>query len=268
MKKLRNILKDTYKCAQNKDELKYEKIKAADLMIFAAPTKKFMKSELDDLARYLEDGKHIMLLADEGGEDQLGSNFNFLLEKYNILANGDSVIRTAYFRYFHPKEVFVQNGVVDEDFIRIVNKEEKKNSLNKGRRKQLAFEADNEDEVDSGIGGYLFVYPFGCTLAVKSPSLPVLTCGPISFPVNQPISAYCKTKKGGVLLVVGSYRFLCDDYIEKEENQKFVVCSTQPDLHRESHLRQRLLATSPRKEALRCRSRARDRNTPLSRRHR
>ena len=223
MKKLKNILKDTYKCAQNKEELKYDKIKAADVMVFAAPTKKFMKSELDDLGKYLEDGKHVILLADEGGEDQLGSNFNFLLEKYNMLVNGDTVIRSSYFRYFHPKEVFVQNGVVDEDFVRVVNKEEKKNNLNKGKRIQLAFEADNDEEADSGLGGYLFVYPFGCSLAVKPPSMPVLTSGPISYPVNQPVVAYYKTKKGGVLLVVGSYRFLCDDYIEKEENQKFVV---------------------------------------------
>ena len=73
-------------------------------------------------------------MADEGGEDKLGTNFNFLLEKYNMLANSDTVIRTAYFKYFHPKEVFVQNGVVDEDFVRVINKEDKKPTLDKGKR--------------------------------------------------------------------------------------------------------------------------------------
>lgn len=210
-------------CALNKDDIKYDKIKNADVLIFAAPTKKFMHSELTDLERYLEDGKHVLLLADEGGEDQLGSNFNFLLEKYNLLVNGDTVIRTAYFKYFHPKEVFVQNGVVDEDFIRVTNNVGPQAGMKKHKRTQLAFEGEADEPLDSGLGGYHFVYPFGCTLTVKQPALPVLTSGPISYPVNQPVCAYTKTRKGGVLCVVGSYKFLCDDYIDKEENSKLVV---------------------------------------------
>ena len=229
MKKFKDILKDSHKvatahqCALNKDEIKYDKIKGADVLIFAGPTKKFTHSELTDLERYLEDGKHLFLLADEGGEDGLGSNFNFLLEKYNLLANGDAVIRTAYFKYFHPKEVFVQHGVVDEDFVRVANKLGQQAGMKKHKRTQLAFEGEADEGIDSGLSGFHFVYPHGCTLTVKQPSLSVLTSGPISYPVNQPVCAYTRTKRGGILLVLGSYRFLCDDYIDKEENAKFVV---------------------------------------------
>jgi intraflagellar transport protein 52 len=229
MKKFKDILKDSHKvggtdqCALNKDEIKYDKIKGADVLIFPGPTKKFTHAELTDLERYLEDGKHVFLMADEGGEDGLGSNFNFLLEKYNMLANGDSVIRTAYFKYFHPKEVFVQHGVVDEDFVRVANRLGPQAGMKKHKRTALAFEGEAEDGADSGLAGFHFVYPHGCTLTVKSPALPLITSGPISYPVNQPVGAYAKTKRGGVLLVLGSYKFLSDDYIDKEENAKFVV---------------------------------------------
>jgi intraflagellar transport protein 52 len=210
-------------CALNKDEIKYEKIKNADILIFAAPTKRFKKAEFDALQKYLEDGKHIFYMADEGGENKIDTNFNFLLENYNMLANNDTVIRTAYFKYFHPKEVFVQNGVCDDDFIRLVNKEEKRAGLGRNKRLALAFDNDGDDTADTGLGGYHFVYPFGCSLAVKAPSVPLLTSGPISYPVNQPVCAYYQSKNKGVLLVIGSYRFLTDDYIDKEENAKMVV---------------------------------------------
>lgn len=197
-------------------------LKKCDAFITAAPKKKFSKLELDSLQKWLEEGKLVVLMADEGGEDKLDSNFNFLLEKYNILANGDSVIRTSYFRYFHPMEVFIQHGVGDEDFLRVVNKEQKKAGVNKAKRMQLAFDQE-VDDVNEGLPGYQFVYPYGCSLAVKPPSVAILTSGPISYPVNQPLCAYHKTKSGGILLVLGSYKFLTDDYIDKEDNSKFVV---------------------------------------------
>jgi intraflagellar transport protein 52 len=48
----------------------------------------------------------------EGGENKLNTNINYLLEQFGISVNADSVIRTSYFKYLHPKEAFISNGVV------------------------------------------------------------------------------------------------------------------------------------------------------------
>lgn len=189
-----------------------------------APTKKFKGSEFDALKRYLEEGKNILFMTGSGGELKLGTNINYLLETHGIFVNDDTVIRTSYFKYFNPKEVFIQNGVVDEEFIRVANEKDKKKV---GRQnKRLAFALDNEndeDNPDSGLGGYHYVYPFGCTLMVNSPAFPVLTSGPISYPVNKPLCAMYKNKNGGKIIVLGSYEMLSDNYFDKEENEKFCV---------------------------------------------
>ena len=189
-----------------------------------APTKKFKTSELDALKQYLEGGKSIIFMAGEGGELKLGTNINYLLENNGIFINDDAVIRTSYFKYFNPKEVFIQNGVCDQEFIRVANKKEKQTVGKQNRR--LAFALDNEyddDNPDSGLGGFHFVYPFGCTLTVNHPAVPLLTSGPISYPVNKPLMAMFRNKKRGKLVVIGSYEMLSDDYIEKEENEKIAI---------------------------------------------
>lgn len=55
----------------------------------------------------------------EGGESKLNTNINYLLEQFGISVNADSVIRTSYFKYLHPKEAYISNGVVSKDFVRI-----------------------------------------------------------------------------------------------------------------------------------------------------
>ena len=50
----------------------------------------------------------------EGGESKLNTNINYLLEQFGISVNADSVIRTSYFKYLHPKEAYISNGVVSK----------------------------------------------------------------------------------------------------------------------------------------------------------
>ena len=64
-------------------------------------------------------------MSNEGGDKKSRSNLNDLLKKYNIVLNNNSVLRTDYYKYFHPKEALIPNGVLHEDFIRMINKEEK-----------------------------------------------------------------------------------------------------------------------------------------------
>ena len=90
----------------------------------------------------MEKGGNVLVLLGEGGETRFGTNINFLLEDFGIMVNNgkqlevyfclkifavnlvsvirttfslfpDAVVRTSYYRYFHPKEVYVSNGVLN-----------------------------------------------------------------------------------------------------------------------------------------------------------
>lgn len=72
-----------------------------------------------------------------------------------------------------------------------------------------------------------FVYPYGATINVQKPATPVLSSGPISYPLNRPVCAVYEHNKqeqgggqGGRLCVVGSYQMFQDEYLDKEHNGK------------------------------------------------
>jgi intraflagellar transport protein 52 len=66
-----------------------------------------------------------------------------------------------------------------------------------------------------------FVYPFGATINVQKPAIPILSSGATSYPFNRPIGACYVTPNGkGKLVVIGSVQLFSDQYIEKEENGK------------------------------------------------
>lgn len=72
-----------------------------------------------------------------------------------------------------------------------------------------------------------FVYPYGASLNVQKPSIPFLSSGPISYPMNRPIAAMWESEtvanagaKRGRMVVIGSVEIFADDWIDKEENSK------------------------------------------------
>ena len=54
----------------------------------------------------------------EGGETKLGTNINVLLEQIGMSVNSDSVIRKTFYKYLHPKEAYVGNGVLNQELVR------------------------------------------------------------------------------------------------------------------------------------------------------
>ena len=61
-----------------------------------------------------------------------------------------------------------------------------------------------------------FLYPYGATLNVARPAVPVLSTGSVSFPLNRPVCAlYSHPGSGGKLAVVGSGAMFADQYIGK-----------------------------------------------------
>ena len=122
--------------------------------------------------------------------------------------NTDAVARNVYFKYFHPKEVYVANGILNRE-------------LNKAAGKKMSKETNVPDSSAFNQNCLTFVYPFGATLDVQKPAVPLLSSGTVSYPLNRPLAGICQpSKSSGKILAIGSAQIFGDSYIEKEENGK------------------------------------------------
>jgi len=48
----------------------------------------------------------------EGGDKKSSSNLNEVLKNFNIVLNNNAVIWTNFYKYLHPKEAYITNGVI------------------------------------------------------------------------------------------------------------------------------------------------------------
>uniref|UniRef100_A0A8D2GI58 Intraflagellar transport 52 n=1 Tax=Urocitellus parryii TaxID=9999 RepID=A0A8D2GI58_UROPR len=193
-KSMQKRLRCNWKIQNLKDEITSEKLIGVKLWITAGPREKFTAAEFEVLKKYLDNGGDILVMLGEGGETRFDTNINFLLEEYGIMVNNDAVVRNVYYKYFHPKEALVSNGVLN-------------------RNLHTAFQI-----------ALTFVYPFGATLSVMKPAVAVLSTGSVCFPLNRPILAFYHSKnQGGKLAVLGSCHMFSDQYLDKEENSKIMV---------------------------------------------
>lgn len=70
------------------------------------------------MRRYIDEGGRVLVLMSEGGEQKQGTNINAMLEQLGISVNPDSVIRRTFYKYLHPKEAFVANGILNNELVR------------------------------------------------------------------------------------------------------------------------------------------------------
>ena len=185
------------KCAVNKDAVVESKLQQYGIFATAGPRRPFSRPEFQALRDFVDSGKSVLVMMGEEGESKhQPRNLNSFLEEFGITINNDVVVRTQFYKYFHPKECFVSNGV-----------------LNRGLLKGGA-----GDEPGPQLN---FVFPYGATLNVKDPSIPVLSSGSVSFPLNRPVAAfYTHPRSGGKVAVVGSPAMFADGYVDKEDNFK------------------------------------------------
>ncbi|KAJ3264992.1 Intraflagellar transport protein 52 [Chytriomyces hyalinus] len=218
LKSLQRRLRNAFKIGLNKEEMNYSKVNEASLLIFGAPREKFSMSEFGALKTFLEKGGSILYLAGEGGESEYNTNFNYLLEEYGMMVNSDSVTRTVFYKYFHPKEVFVSNGILNREINRAAGK---KANVPASNRPGGMIGGDLGQHDHKNHTGLSFVYPYGASLTVQKPSIPLLSTGTVSYPLNRPVAAaYIHPKGKGKIIVVGSGYMFSDAYIDKEENGK------------------------------------------------
>ena len=188
-KKIVQKIKNRYKCEINKTDLKLAKLKEANLLLLGAPTQPFSEEELMDIKKYIDQGGRVLVLMNEGGEKKQGTNINFLLEQLGISVNRDAVIRKSFFKYLHPKEAFIGNGILNRELVTAATGQKKEEqAAGKYSRKYR----DDKDELAnrSENGGLNFVYSYGASLNVRKPAFPILSSGPISFPPNRPVGAF------------------------------------------------------------------------------
>lgn len=183
-------LKFFSKVLVNKEEISSQILQHCLVFIIPGAQLPFEENEINNLKDFIFNGGRIMVLLNEGNPNDK-CNINILLEHFGIIPNLDSLVRTHYYKYFHPKECYVGDSKVTP-------------SLNK-------------EKLD-----LTFVYPFGCTLNVNKPSLVAFTSGLTSFPINKALGAifYDENNKGR-LVALGSGHMFSDKYIDQEHNDKF-----------------------------------------------
>ena len=146
------------------------------------------------------------------------TNINAFIENYGIRFHGDNVVRTAYYKYLHPKECYIDNCRVHPEFLKTIK--------NVTRKKKIIFSEDvlEDENVQEDDYNLKFVYSYGQSLDVDMNTSVVINSGIIAYPANRALAACNLSKnKKGKIFVIGSERFFEDEFFEKEENKKIGV---------------------------------------------
>lgn len=102
-----------------------KKLQSANLLLLGGPRMPFTANELQDILAYVENGGSVFLVMNEGGETKNNTNINAMLEQVGISVNTDSVIRKTFYKYLHPKEAYIANGVLNKDLVRVAEGKQK-----------------------------------------------------------------------------------------------------------------------------------------------
>ena len=154
------------------------------------------------MRQYLEEGGNLLIIQGEQGDANSNTNLNDLLKDYGITFHGDSVVRTSYYKYFHPKQCFIDTLTVHPGFLKTIKNIRKMNKID-------IMDDDNLEDNDDDDCPLKIVYPFGQSLDID--------------PKRAPLCAVTTSRTTcGKLCVFGSINFFNNNYIDIEENMKVV----------------------------------------------
>lgn len=225
-KKLFRRLRSNYKVTTNKEDISTDRLADCSLAVFGGPREPFTVAEFNELKAWLNAGGRALVMLSDGGEKLSGCNMNYMLEEYGMSVNSDSVMRSVFYKYLHPKEVFIAEGILVPDIARkknlasASNKKQSKNGKPDASSRGHSHDGTKSDTLE-------IVYPYGASLSVQRPAIPLLSTGSISYPMNRPVAAMWEADtvseaggQRGRLVVLGSVEIFGDDWIDKEENSK------------------------------------------------
>lgn len=157
-----------------------------DLLVVAAPDEAPTEDDVSALRRHVEGGGCALLMTGEGleaADPEAYGRLSRLTAEYGVQLRDEAVVRTTFSRDFlHPKEAVVDGPATAPGLADAVGR---------------------------------VVHPFGHTLVVQSPAVPLLSSRGTSFPANRPLAALAS---GGRLAVLASARALDDEYIDRADN--------------------------------------------------
>lgn len=189
------------------------------ILVLGCPTQRFSTAECDALVRLVAGGGGLLVLLGEGGEAAAGTNINYVLEQFGIAANADAVLRTSHHKYMHPKEALVVDGLLNRSLLTGAGG-------GKGPAGSSTLTDQQQQEMQAAQKGSLeFVYPYGCTLTVQRPAVPLLASGRICYPMQRPLAAAWEAQPGsggGRILVIGSAQLFDDRWLDKEANARIM----------------------------------------------
>lgn len=210
-------LRTSYKVDANKDEITNSSLSRASVVILGAPREKFTVTEMDVLKKFVLGGGSLLVMMGEGGEQKHHTNINYLLEQFGLSFNSDCVVRTVHYKYFHPKEVLIADGVLNREVNVQVGKGTRENDELSGTRV-----GGGDARALASDDGLHFVLPYGATLTVQKPAVAILSTGKIAYPMHRPVGAVWEKKGHGKIAVLGSGQIFEDNWITKEENDKLM----------------------------------------------
>ena len=174
-----------------KKEFKLEKMRSANLLVIGEPKALFTPDEINILKQYFEQGGNLLIIQGEQGDSKNSTNLNDFVKDYGIQFHGDSVVRTAFYKYFHPKQCFIDTLTVHPGFLRTIK--------NIKKMKKIDLMADEgQDDDDDDDSPLKIIYPFGQSIDI-SPNRQnistVFTSGKIAYPMNRPFMRCYYIKK-------------------------------------------------------------------------
>mmetsp|Transcript_22780 Transcript_22780/g.40319 ORF Transcript_22780/g.40319 Transcript_22780/m.40319 type:complete len:483 (+) Transcript_22780:147-1595(+) len=212
LKQFQRNLKKLFQIKINKDDITDESLAGVRSVFIATPTSRFEPSEIKALHSYVHSGGSVFIMAQEGGEGQPNEHINKLTQEFGIEVNNDCLVRSAYRKdYFHPKEVYVAKASMTPEMDEYAGKSSPDTD-------NFHLDSQDDHEEETNLGGKLdILYPFGCTLTLERPAMPLITSGKMSFPANRALAGIAKLGLG-VIIVMGSMKTFSDKYITKEDN--------------------------------------------------
>ena len=132
-----------------------------------------------------------------------------MLEEYGLSFNADRVIRSVFYKYFHPKEALIGNGILNRALAQASGKQysaQRVSNQNKGQ----SFPAPVLDEDEYFAQALSFVFVDGATVSVARSSRPILSTGSACFPIHRPVAAVHEVSNGGRIVIVGSVDMFSD----------------------------------------------------------